>query len=166
MKTLVKGAQVRIFEDLDSSAHHQSFDAIWDPDYGLPYWAMWSKPKHHVWAIAHLEHASDSILPAPATVAVQEPDWVHFEELAACWEAETEFMSRQSQAVIHPAYQRIIGIGPAAIPLLLGRLRDNPDNWFWALVAITGEDPGENSTTLIEAREAWLEWGRGRGYIN
>jgi len=165
MKTLVKGSQRGIFEDRDTSAS-QSLDAIWDPDYGLPYWAMWSKPKHHFWAIAHLEHASDAILAAPAVVASQEPGRDHFEKLAASWEAETEFMSRQSQAVIHPAYQRIIGMGPAAIPLLLERLRDNPDNWFWALAAITGEDPGENSTTLVDARDAWLEWGRARGYIN
>jgi hypothetical protein len=165
MKTLVKGSQRRSLEDLDSSAS-QSFDATWDPDYGVPYWAMWSKPKHHFWAMANLKHASDAILAAPTTVVMQAPGRDQFEQLAASWEAETEFMSRQSQAVIHPDYQRIIGMGPVAVPLILERLRDNPDNWFWALAAITGEDPGENSTTLMDAREAWLDWGRERGYVN
>jgi hypothetical protein len=66
---------------------------------------------------------------------------------------------------MHPAYQRIIGMGPPAVPLILARLREQAAQWFWALTAITGEDPAEDETTIEGATSAWLEWGRARGLV-
>jgi len=37
--------------------------------------------------------------------------------------------------------------------------------WFWALNAITGTDPVPAGSTFQEAAEAWLKWGRERGYL-
>jgi ribosome-binding protein aMBF1 (putative translation factor) len=67
----------------------------------------------------------------------------------------------------HPAYQRIIGKGSAAIPFLLRRAQSDPDHWFWALTAITGEDPvpEEDRGDLIAMARAWAEWGKKRGYL-
>lgn len=68
---------------------------------------------------------------------------------------------------MHPAYQRIIGLGPAVIPLILADLARQPDHWFWALKALTGEDPvspGDRGK-MAAMSEAWLRWGRANGYI-
>lgn len=41
--------------------------------------------------------------------------------------------------MMHPAYQQIIGMGPAVVPLLLNDLVRTRSHWFWALRAITGK---------------------------
>ena len=69
--------------------------------------------------------------------------------------------------VTHPAYQRIIGKGERAIPFLLHEIQREPDHWFWALTAITGEDPvpDEDRGELPAMTRSWVEWGRKRGYL-
>jgi hypothetical protein len=68
---------------------------------------------------------------------------------------------------MHPAYQRIIGMGEKAIPLILAELAERPGHWFWALASITGEDPvaEQSRGKLREMASAWLAWGRQKGYI-
>ena len=69
---------------------------------------------------------------------------------------------------MHPAYQKIIGMGEPAVALILSDLAENgPDDWFWALTAITDENPisaGVAGDTNAMT-EAWLQWGRERGYL-
>ena len=76
-------------------------------------------------------------------------------------------MSSITKLVMHPCYQRIIGMGPAVLPLLLRELQKEPDYWFWALRAITGENPvGPKDTGDIEKMaESWIRWGRDRGLM-
>jgi hypothetical protein len=90
-----------------------------------------------------------------------------FERLAAEWEAATQFMSSTTQMSMHPAYQQIIGIGPDAIPLILGRMQAKPGHWFWALRAITCQDPvaPEDAGNVQAMTDAWLVWGRERGFL-
>jgi hypothetical protein len=88
---------------------------------------------------------------------------VEYENLADQWERETDFESVVARKVMHPAYQRIIGMGYAAVPLILRRLQREPRQWFWALTSITGEDPAEGQTSADGAAQAWLEWARRRG---
>jgi hypothetical protein len=90
-----------------------------------------------------------------------------FKELAERWKAETQFLSSTSKAVMHPAYQRIIGMGQTVVPLLLRQLEESPDHWFWALRSITGEDPvpPESAGHLRRMSEAWLRWGREHNFI-
>ena len=90
-----------------------------------------------------------------------------FRELADEWERETCFLSSTTKMVMHPAYQRIIGMGPAAIPLILRELKENRGHWFWALQAITGHDPIESSDwgDLHKMTDAWLGWADRNGIV-
>ena len=89
-----------------------------------------------------------------------------FLELAEQWRRETGMMSLVSKMSIHPAYQRIIGMGQAVVPLILRELEQEPDHWFWALQAITGANPvrSEQRGRLKQMAEAWVQWGRENGY--
>jgi hypothetical protein len=88
-----------------------------------------------------------------------------FQELADTWHRETGFFSFMQQRALHPAYQRIIGMGWAVVPLLLRELQRQPDHWLWALQAITGEEPARGTDTLGAAAEAWLKWGQDLGLL-
>jgi hypothetical protein len=86
--------------------------------------------------------------------------------LAEQWRRETGLLSLVQKMVMHPAYQRIIGMGQPVVPLILRDLEQEPDHWFWALQAITGENPvpSEARGDLDRMAAAWIEWGRDRGY--
>ena len=66
-----------------------------------------------------------------------------------------------------PPYQKIIGMGAAALPLIFQEMKVAPDHWFWALEAITGEDPvsPEHRGNVAEMTRACLSWARDRGYV-
>lgn len=88
--------------------------------------------------------------------------------LAAEWRRTRQKTSSSVVALaMHPAYQRIIGQGKAALPFILNQLERAPDHWFWALSAITGEDPvaEEDRGDLEAMARSWLAWGRQCGYI-
>jgi hypothetical protein len=67
--------------------------------------------------------------------------------------------------IMLPAYQKIIGMGFDAVPFLLRELETNLDMWFWALMAITEEDPvaKESLGDGQAMAKAWLEWAKERG---
>jgi hypothetical protein len=89
-----------------------------------------------------------------------------FRQLSHQWENETGMLSDLSQKVIHPAYQRIIGMGQDAVPLLLNELSKRPNHWFWALRSITGANPvkPEHRGRIKLMAKDWLCWGRDHGY--
>ncbi|WP_292759005.1 hypothetical protein [Nostoc sp. NOS(2021)] len=91
---------------------------------------------------------------------------VTFTALVKQWREETRGMSSTNQMSMHPAYQQIIGMGKAVIPLLLRELEKKSGHWFWALKSISREDPvpPEYRGKVKEMTKAWLEWGRQRGY--
>ncbi|HEX8208728.1 MAG TPA: hypothetical protein VF584_00980 [Longimicrobium sp.] len=90
-----------------------------------------------------------------------------FRELAERWRAETGDSSSIMHIVMHPAYQRIIGMGQAVVPLILGDLARTESHWFWALQSITGENPvpWEARGYVDRMARAWLDWGRSRGLV-
>jgi hypothetical protein len=90
-----------------------------------------------------------------------------FKRLAEIWRRETAVHSSVTKKAMHEAYQRIIGMGRSAVPLILRELRDKPEHWFWALTAITGEDPvpEEDAGDIRKMAQAWLDLGRGRGWL-
>jgi hypothetical protein len=82
-----------------------------------------------------------------------------FDRDAAQWKQETLYASTLfDMTQTNPSYQRIIGLGPAAVPLIIDRLRQEPDHWFWALNAIVGDDKAKGAQTMPEAAQRWIEW--------
>ncbi|NEO53892.1 MAG: hypothetical protein F6K54_12860 [Okeania sp. SIO3B5] len=107
-----------------------------------------------------------------ASIPTQSQIEVKFKKLAEQWKhwkSKVWFLPF-TQKLTHPAYQQIIALGHDAIPLLLKELaqNDEPDHWFYALIAITGENPiaEEQRGRIIEMKEAWIKWGKTKGYIN
>ena len=85
-----------------------------------------------------------------------------FERLADQWVEETQFISSSTALILNGAYQQIIGMGEAVLPLIFKRLETQGGHWFWALKHITGEDPlsPDDAGNYAKMREAWLTWGR------
>jgi hypothetical protein len=78
-------------------------------------------------------------------------------------------MSSITEMSILPAYQKIIGMGEDAVPLILAELKsegDDPDQWFWALIAITEENPvkPEDQGNFRKMAQAWFQWAEAEGY--
>jgi hypothetical protein len=93
---------------------------------------------------------------------------LRFQKLTEQWKKETLYLSNVVKKALHPAYQGIIGLGEPAVPLILEDLKRDPADWFWALTAITGENPVPESSTgnVAEMAAAWLRWGRERGLVS
>lgn len=88
-----------------------------------------------------------------------------FSKLRDAWKAETRYTSSALELITNKHYQRIIGLGPKVIPLILAALAAEPDHWSWALQALTGENPvqPEDSGNLPKMAQAWLAWAKARG---
>jgi hypothetical protein len=86
--------------------------------------------------------------------------------LAEIWRKETRATSALKRKILHPAYQQIIGMGPRAVPLILSELSERPDDWMWALNAITHEDPALENASFDEAVDAWLKWGKSKHLLS
>ena len=89
-----------------------------------------------------------------------------FNTLAEEWRAETRMLSLVTQKSMHPAYQKIISMGRPVVPLILRDLEQKPDHWFWALRAITGDNPVESQqrSQMKLMAQAWIQWGKENGY--
>ncbi len=90
-----------------------------------------------------------------------------FRDLVHEWKDAKVFTSSGTEIALHPAYQQIIGMGKEAIPMILEEMKRDEDHWFWALKAITGEDPvpPADRGNLPKMTAAWLNWGRTHGYL-
>jgi hypothetical protein len=109
----------------------------------------------------------------PATANVYDVDLAKFRRFVQEWKAERDPYSSFSQDnMLFPSYQRIIGLGKPAIPLILSELKDElrrgePDDWFQALWAIADETPvkEENRGRIRRMAEDWISWGVKSGYV-
>jgi type I restriction enzyme M protein len=88
-----------------------------------------------------------------------------FQRHVGVWKRHTLHKSSLAKTISHPSYVAIIGMGEAAIPLLLKELRDRPDHWLVALHQITKQDPAPEGSTFSNAVKAWLRWGKEKGYL-
>jgi len=89
-----------------------------------------------------------------------------FQSLATVWKEATRYLSNQKQKCSHPAYQEIIRMGRPILLFILLDLKESMSDWFWALTAITGENPipEQDWGQIPKMMEAWLRWGRQNGY--
>jgi hypothetical protein len=108
-----------------------------------------------------------STVPSKQTPATEPTESVEdkFRRLAAAWLAETAYVSSSSDLVAHPAFQEIVGMGPAVIPLLLRELENRTGHWHRALRRITGADPVSPADRgkIDKAAETGLRWGQEGG---
>lgn len=90
---------------------------------------------------------------------------VRFNHLAAQWIQETAALSSPIAMAMNPNYQQIIGMGPDVVPLILQRLSEKYEHWFWALEAITAENPihPEHVGYVKLMAQDWLNWGIVKG---
>lgn len=90
-----------------------------------------------------------------------------FQQLAAQWKEQSHYLSNTAQMALLKPYQRIIGMGSPVAPLILQELQSGPDQWFWALEAITEENPvpPEAADNVGLMAQAWIEWGKRKGLI-
>jgi hypothetical protein len=99
---------------------------------------------------------------------LSEPDlilWLEFQRLRKQWRAECGITSSMTKIIMAPSYQRIIGMGRPAVPLIMRQLEsegDRPTFWSWALQSITGEKPfrHEDRGKVKAPARAWLAWWR------
>ncbi len=91
-----------------------------------------------------------------------------FQRLAHDWKEKSRHLSNTAQMATLPSYQRIIGMGDAAVPLILEELQREPDQWFWALEAITEENPvsPEDAGRVRKMAQAWIDWGKRKGLLS
>ncbi len=87
-----------------------------------------------------------------------------FYRLAEQWYNETGMISMIHKKAMHPAYQRIIGMGKEALPFIFNELKKGRAHWLWALSAIIDGDAAKPENTLEEAVRAWINWGEANGY--
>lgn len=90
-----------------------------------------------------------------------------FDKLKAEWKSKTKYLSNSAQMATVWPYQQIIGLGRPALPLILQELERETDHWFWALEAISGENPvpADHAGQVENMAKAWIEWGRQQGLI-
>ena len=105
-----------------------------------------------------------------STVQLQSPVDIRrrFERLVKEWKEKSRFLSNSAQMALLRPYQAIIGMGMPVVPLILEELQREPDQWFWALEAITEENPvpPQAAGNVAQTAAAWVEWGRMRGIID
>ena len=92
-----------------------------------------------------------------------------FNELAVQWLKATAYHSSSSSIVGHPAYQRIVELGDAALPLIFRELEQEQVmrvHWMHALGDITGVTPVPKELwgKVNRMAEIWLQWGWEQGY--
>jgi hypothetical protein len=105
--------------------------------------------------------------PNPAQILAREGHRERFQRLAEEWKDQSRYLSNSAQMALLRPYQRIIGMGLPVVPLILEELQREPDQWFWALEAITEENPvpAEAAGIVKLMAQAWVDWGREKGYI-
>jgi hypothetical protein len=105
--------------------------------------------------------------PSVAPTTPKEDIRDRFRRLAAEWKTRSQHLSNTAQMAMLLPYQRIIGMGESAVPLILEELQREPDQWFWALEAITGENPvpAEAAGKVRLMAQAWVQWGKDHGLL-
>ncbi len=124
-------------------------------------------PRRDPGAINGFAQTIENFFPTRDSLDAEADLQAEFEELACKWKRETAYLSSLTTIAQHHAYQEIIGMGKAAIPMILRDLEVSHAQWFWALRAITRESPvsPDDRGNVQAMTVAWIEWGKNRRYI-
>ncbi len=89
-----------------------------------------------------------------------------FKRAVRAWERDSRYASGPNMN--NHAYQRIIRMGEAAVPLILQMVKQRPSWLVQALPDITGVNPSPSKHQGCLARiiEDWLKWGEESGHIS
>jgi hypothetical protein len=108
----------------------------------------------------------------PPAVPPSERVEQQFRRLEAQWSADTRFLSDPAKIMGHPAMRAIIAMGGEVVPIILRDLQAKGSLMVWALPEITGgklAPPTTDGAFLkwdVHAQiEAWLQWGREKGFL-
>ena len=87
---------------------------------------------------------------------------LQFQLLAEKWKEDSKFLAFAKDSVQLPTYQAIIAMGKIALPYILEDMKIQPNHWFTALKAITGENPvlSEHRGNIQSMSNDWLLWGK------
>ncbi len=88
-----------------------------------------------------------------------------FRRLENTWMSAVGHFSSPSVLCEHPAFQEILSLGMAVVPLMLGDLEQRPRLWVYALPQITGVNPVPEADrgNIRKMSEAWLRWSKESG---
>lgn len=101
---------------------------------------------------------------APPTVELE----TYFNALSEWWHEATDVLSSPSEKAQHPAYRRVVKLGPAVLPYLFRELAmRGGSGWYTALRELTGASPvpADAASSSDRVKEIWLGWGREHGYL-
>ena len=87
---------------------------------------------------------------------------LRFQLLAEKWKEESKYLAFAKDSLQLPNYQAIISMGKTALPHILTDMQQQPNHWFGALKAITGENPvlPEHKGNIQSMTNDWLLWGK------
>ena len=97
---------------------------------------------------------------------LDEDPYLCFYSLAASWKENVRHLSDTNEICMEEHYQQIIGMGEVALQFIFMELREDVENWFWALKAITRNDPVPEAYRgrMDLMSKYWLEWASKHGY--
>ena len=115
------------------------------------------------WELGFTDESCQQTVEENGQYALVQEDLMLFARLVIQWHQERGITSSLSEMILCPSYQKIIGMGEAAVPLILAQMKeegDDPDHWSAALEAITGVDPvpEEACGDTVKMAEAWFVW--------
>ncbi len=89
-----------------------------------------------------------------------------FKEYHQKWKETTPPYSSKANPRSNIYYQKIIGLGTKAIPLILESLIKKNDHWIGALMEITGANPvpDEDRGNIEKMKQHWIKWATENSY--
>lgn len=100
----------------------------------------------------------DNVSPTGERAAIRDS----FHELADELEDAAAGLSSTRRAARYPAFVEILALGDSVIPEVIERLKTSGNRplWLRVLGTLTPFPPGAGESTIDDAADAWIRWGR------
>jgi hypothetical protein len=131
----------------------------------------WHSPTRKSVETKLITHTNSTQVAAGDQPVLREVLELHIEKqfalLAEQWHNESGYDSSMIMRKRHPAYQELVSLGWAIVPMLLDALITTPDFWFPILRDITGENPvpEEERGFYDLMTDRWRVWGQQKGLL-